>query len=105
VELIEPEKLKALRDCSGLPRVVDLRYAWEHDLCHIPGDIWVDFDELVKSGAGFKPDDDLVFYCKGQSKSTAAYRALKAKGYNNIRVLKGGIDAWAEKVEKGMARY
>ncbi len=105
VEFITPEELQARLDCAGLPRVLDLRYAWEHDLCHIKGDTRVDFDELVKNGAGFQPDADLVLYCKGQSKSTAAFRALREKGFRNICVLKGGIDAWAEKIEKGMTRY
>lgn len=105
VEFFTPEELKARLDCSGLPRILDLRYDWEHDLCHIPGDIWVDFNELVKTGAGFRPDDDLVLYCKGQSKAIAAYRALKAKSFTNTYVLKGGIDAWAEKVDRTMTRY
>lgn len=105
VEFITPEALKAQLESTGLPRLLDLRYAWEHDLAHIEGDTWVDFDELVKSGAGFQPEDYLALYCKGQSKSTAAYRALKAKGFTNVCVLKGGIDAWAEKIEKGMTRY
>jgi adenylyltransferase/sulfurtransferase len=105
VELISPEGLKARLDCAGLPRVLDLRYAWEHDLCHIKGDTWVDFDELVKNGAGLPKDEELVLYCKGQSKSKAAYRALRHKGFTSIYVLEGGIDAWAEKIEKGMTRY
>jgi len=105
VEFITPEGLLAQLQCCGLPRVVDLRYAWEHDLCHIEGDTWVDFDELVKNGAGFRSDEDIALYCKGQSKSTAAYRALKAKGFTNVCVLKGGIDAWAEKIDKTMTKY
>lgn len=84
---------------------MDLRYAWEHDLCPISGDTWVDFDEFVKTGAGFKPDEDLALYCKGQSKAIAAFRVLQEKGFTNVVVLQGGIDAWAEKVEKGMTRY
>jgi len=105
VNFITPEELKARLDCAGLPRVLDLRYAWEHDLCHIKGDTWVDFDELVKNGAGLHKDEELVLYCKGQSKSKAAYRALRDKGFTSVYVLEGGIDAWAEKIEKGMVRY
>ena len=105
VNFITPEALKARLDCAGLPRVVDVRCAWEHDLVHIKGDTWVDFDELVKNGAGFKQEDDLVFYCEGQGKSTAAYSALRDKGYKNIYVLKGGIDAWAEKIDTTLPRY
>lgn len=105
VNLITPEELKARLDSGAAPRVLDLRYEWERGLCHIRGDAWADFDELVKNGAGFRPDEELVLYCKGQSKSTAAFRALRDKGFKRVFVLKGGIDAWAGKIEKGMTKY
>ncbi|MDO8805808.1 MAG: HesA/MoeB/ThiF family protein [Elusimicrobiota bacterium] len=105
VDLITPEALKARMASGGAPRVLDLRYAWEHDLCHIAGDTWVDFDELQKGGAGLSLGEEIVLYCKGQSKAAAAFRTLRNKGFNKVSVLKGGIDAWAEKAEKGMIRY
>ena len=105
VGFIAPEELKARMDCGTAPHVLDLRYAWEHDLCHIQGDTWVDFNELLKNGAGIRPGEEIVLYCKGQSKSAAAFRALREKGFKKVLALKGGIDAWAEKVEKGMTRY
>jgi len=105
VDLITPEELKSRLDSPAPPRLLDLRYEWEHGLCHIRGDAWTDFDELVKSGAGFGREEELVLYCKGQSKSGAAFRALRARGFEKVSVLKGGIDAWAEKIEKGMLRY
>ncbi len=105
VDLITPEELKTKLASGKPPRVIDLRYAWEHDLCHIAGDAWIDFEELLKSGAGLSAGEELVLYCKGQSKSAAAFRALRAKGFKKVSVLKGGLDAWAEKIEKGMLRY
>ena len=105
VELITPEELKKRLASKTPPRLLDLRYRWEHDLCNIAGDTWIDFDELMKNGAGLKAGEELVLYCKAQSKSAAAWRSLRAKGFKNIFVLKGGLDSWAEKVEKGMLRY
>lgn len=105
VDLITPEELKARLASAPAPRLLDLRYAWEHDLCHIQGDAWVDFEELMKDAAGLRPSEEIVLYCKGQSKSTAAFRALRDRGFKKVSVLKGGLDAWAEKVEKGMLRY
>lgn len=105
VDLITPEALKAKLASGKPPRLLDLRYAWEHDLCHIAGDTWIDFDELLKSGAGLKAGKEIVLYCKAQSKSIAAFRALRDRGFKKISVLKGGLDSWAEKVEKGMLRY
>ena len=105
VKLITPEELKARLDSAGAPRLLDLRYDWEHELCHIQGDAWADYDELIGSGAGLAPGEELVLYCKGQSKSKAAFRALRERGFTKISVLEGGLDAWAEKIEKGMTRY
>lgn len=102
---ITPERLKERLGEAAPPRVLDLRYSWEHDLCHIPGDECADFETLQKSGGGLRPVEEVVLYCKGQSKATAAWRSLKAMGYNRIFVLKGGIDAWAEKIDKAMTRY
>jgi adenylyltransferase/sulfurtransferase len=104
-DYITPERLKERLDAAHPPRVLDLRYRWEHDLANIAGDEWMDFDESFRSGAGVRPEEDLVLYCKGQSKATAAWRALKARGFSKVAVLKGGIDAWAEKIDRTMTRY
>lgn len=104
-DFITPEELKARLDSGAAPRVLDLRYDWEHDLVHILGDARVEPDDLIRTGAGFRKEEELVLYCKGQSKSIAAFKALKEKGFKKVLVLEGGIDAWAEKIEKGMTRY
>lgn len=105
VDFITPEELKKRLTSKTPPRLLDLRYSWEHDLCHIAGDTWLDFDELMKNGAGLKAGEELVLYCKAQSKSAAAWRSLRAKGFKRIFVLKGGLDSWAEKIDKKMTRY
>lgn len=104
-DFIAPEELKARLAGPRAPRVLDLRYDWEHALCHIPGDEWADQEAVLRGETGAGPEEELVLYCKGRSKSTAAWRALKDKGFKNVFVLDGGIDAWAEKVDRKMTRY
>lgn len=105
VNYITPEDLKARLLSPRPPKLLDLRFEWERGLCHIQGNSWADFGELVKNGCGLGLDEEIVLYCKGQSKSTAALGKLRDMGYRKVSVLQGGIDAWAEKVDKGMARY
>ena len=105
VDLISPEELKERMGSGSPPRLLDLRYEWERGLCYIKGDAWMDFDALTKDGGGLDRGEDIVLYCKGQSKSKAAFRKLRELGFTRVRVLAGGIDAWAEKIEKGMTRY
>lgn len=103
-DYISPEELKERAAGPRPPRVLDLRYDWEHALCSIPGSEQADYPALLEA-PGLRPDEELVLYCKGQSKSTAAWRALKAKGFKKVFVLKGGLDAWAEKIDRNMTRY
>lgn len=102
---ITPERLKERLGDASPPRVLDLRYSWEHDLAHIPGDEPADMEVLLKAPVGLRPEEEIVLYCKGQSKATAAWKALSARGFAKVFVLKGGIDAWAEKIDKAMTRY
>ncbi len=102
---ITPAELKARLAAPAPPKVVDLRYDWERALARIAGDEWMDFDALMKDGGGLKTSDEIVLYCKGQSKSTAAFRRLRALGFDRVKVLRGGLDAWSEQVDRKMPRY
>jgi rhodanese-related sulfurtransferase len=104
-DYILPEEMKSKLDYGRPPVLVDLRCQWEHDLAHISGNMWADHEAVLKGEAVLRPGDEIVLYCKGQSKSTAAWRALKAKGFAKVRVLKGGIDAWVEKIDRTRPRY
>ena len=50
-------------------------------------------------------DKPLVVYCHHGMRSAWAANWLRAMGYENVYNLTGGIDAWAERIEPGMARY
>lgn len=102
---ITPAELKARLAAPQPPRLVDLRYDWERGLVRIPGDEWLDLDALLKDGAGLNTSDEIVLYCKGQSKSTAAFRRLRALGFGRVKVLRGGMDAWTAEVDKTLPRY
>ena len=102
---VSPSELKAMLAGPRPPRLVDLRFDWERGLCRIEGDEWADHEAVLRDGGGLKPEEDLVLYCKGQSKSAAAFRRLRELGFTKVKVLRGGIDAWAAEVDKGMTRY
>ncbi|HBA62081.1 MAG TPA: molybdenum cofactor biosynthesis protein MoeB [Elusimicrobia bacterium] len=104
-EFITPEELKARLDSGAQPLILDLRHDWEHELCHIAGDTLLDPEKLSELAAGLDTGKEIILYCKNQGKSTAAFRRLKDLDFTNVRVLKGGMDAWADKIDKGTIRY
>ncbi|MBI4656143.1 MAG: HesA/MoeB/ThiF family protein [Elusimicrobia bacterium] len=91
VPYITPEDLKKKFGRKEKFALLDLRHEWEHDLCGIKGDL--------------DPALEAILYCRNESRSVTAYKILENMGFKKIFVLKGGIDAWAEKIEKGMIRY
>ncbi|MFT3755441.1 MAG: Grx4 family monothiol glutaredoxin [Pseudoxanthomonas sp.] len=50
-------------------------------------------------------DTALAFLCHHGGRSQAAAEAFAAHGFSNVSNIVGGIDAWAQQVDAGIARY
>jgi len=55
--------------------------------------------------AGQQPHVELVTLAAQRMRRDQALEILRGAGFGKVRSLAGGIDAWAERVETGMARY
>ena len=87
------------------PLLLDVREPWEFQTCHIAGSVSMPM-ALVPIRQQELPDErPLVCICHHGARSLKALEILKGAGYAKVRSLAGGIDAWAERVEPGMARY
>ncbi len=60
--------------------------------------------ELQAQEANLAKDREIIFYCAWPQEATSARRAeeYEAKGFKNVRALRGGFDAWRE-AEHGAA--
>lgn len=104
-ENISPEDLKSVMEKGGKITLLDVRYDWEHELCHIPGDTFIPLENLEKDSSGLEASSPVVIYCKDAGRSVKAFKILKKKGFKDVKILEGGIDAWAERVDGKMVRY
>lgn len=48
---------------------------------------------------------ELIVHCKSGMRSQKAIQFLHNQGFQKLRNLKGGILAWAERIDPTMARY
>ena len=48
---------------------------------------------------------DIVTHCHKGVRSMRGLEILKAAGFSKVWSLRGRIDAWAEEIEPGIARY
>lgn len=77
--------------------VIDLRRKQDFELGHLPGARHVPTDELASRAeelARFKARP-AILVATGQNGSKAV-NALKAQGFEDVFVLKGGMSAWVE---------
>ena len=80
------------------PIVVDVRSQAARllDTRIIPGALLADLDSVDRVLRGIPPDRELVIYCSCPNEVSAAKAAqlLRAIGYQRVRPLLGGLDAW-----------
>lgn len=105
MQTISPEQLKTKLDAGKKTVLLDVREAWEHELCNIVNSINISMSHVEEMLNTLKPDDEIVVICHHGMRSFQVATYLENNGYNQITNLEGGIDAWAKSVDTGMAQY
>jgi rhodanese-related sulfurtransferase len=103
--LIAPTELAALRQQDPALRIVDVRSREEFEAVNIAGSQLLSQDvmrQIMSDGSNTRPLI-LVDHQGKTAMDAAAY--FLGHGLQNVRCLRGGIDAWAQEVETTMRRY
>lgn len=77
--------------------VVDARDAAQYAREHIPGAVNIEWRHAVARRGEIPTDRTAVVYCNTGSLSAQAVFALRVLGWDNVKVLQGGIDGWKHK--------
>jgi sulfur-carrier protein adenylyltransferase/sulfurtransferase len=99
------EELKARLDRGEGVFVLDVRNPEEFQICRIPGSTLVPLPALGDRFRELSPDREMVVHCKSGMRSAKAVQFLREQGYTKVRNLKGGILAWADKIDPAMPKY
>ena len=103
--LIEPKELAAWRRQDGTVRLLDVRSREEFEAVHIEGSSLMSQDtmrQIMGEGTNTRP---LVIVDHQGKTALDAAAYFMGHGLQNVRCLRGGIDAWAQEVETTMRRY
>ncbi len=76
------------------PLVIDVREPREFRQGHIPEALSIPLNRLFLDTAQVPKDRPVVFVCRGGRRSTRATYTLGKQGFDNLRVLQGGMVAW-----------
>lgn len=103
--LIEPKELAELRKQDPTLRLVDVRSREEFEALRIEGSVLMSQDtmrQILSDGSNTRP---LVIVDHQGKNALDAAAYFMGHGLQNVRCLRGGIDAWAQEVETTMRRY
>ncbi len=103
--LISPKELAELIQKDKTVKLVDVRSREEFEAVNIAGSVLLSQDvmrELMASGSNTNPIV-VIDHAGKNGLDAAAY--FMGHGLQNVRCLRGGIEAWAQEVDAKMRRY
>jgi adenylyltransferase/sulfurtransferase len=102
---ITVDELKQRLDHHQGVFILDVRNPEEYQICHIPGSTLLPLPELPRRFRELDSEREIIVHCKSGMRSLKAQQFLRAQGFRVVKNLKGGILAWAERVDPSMPRY
>lgn len=103
--LIGPRELADLHQQDPSLRLVDVRSREEFEAVHLEGSVLLSqpvMREILAEGTNARPLV-IIDHQGKQALDAAAY--FLGHGLQNVRCLRGGLDAWAREVDPAMRRY
>ena len=91
---ISPKELKKSLDNGDKLVLVDVREEWEYSLAKVDGSILIPLGTLPQSLAQLNRDSEIIAICHHGMRSADATNFLLQQGFQKVKNLVGGIDAW-----------
>jgi adenylyltransferase/sulfurtransferase len=102
---ITVDELKARMDAGETPLILDVRNPEEYQICRIAGSRLIPLPELPQRVHELDSARETVVHCKSGLRSAKAIEFLQTMGFRKLKNLKGGILAWAERIDPSLPRY
>jgi adenylyltransferase/sulfurtransferase len=99
------DELKRRLDSGEKLFVLDVRNPEEYQICRIPGSTLIPLPQLPQRFQELDKDREIVIHCKSGMRSLKAQQFLRGQGFENTKNLKGGILAWADRIDRSMPKY
>ena len=91
---------------AGEPvRVIDVRSREEWDSVHIEGSTFFTEELMRAMMSDWPKETEIVFVCHHGVRSLDAAAFFAGHGFQNVRSMTGGIDAWSLEVNPELPRY
>ena len=98
------EVAERLRSGEQLP-LIDVRSREEWDAVHIEGATFFTQELMQEMMSEWPKDREIIFVCHHGIRSLDAASYFAGHGFQRVRSMTGGIDAWSVEVDHDLARY
>ncbi len=102
---IEAPEVKAKMDRGDRFVLIDVREPHEFQICRIPNSRLIPLGDLPKRVNELDTADEIIAHCKTGMRSAKAVDFLRKAGFRKVRNLRGGIQAWSDKVDPSVPKY
>jgi rhodanese-related sulfurtransferase len=102
---IAPAELAEWKKRDSNLKVVDIRTREEHEAARIDESVLFSQDLMQEMLGHWKREEPLIIVDHQGKKSMDAAAYFLGHGFQNVRALRGGIDAWSREVDPKVPRY
>jgi adenylyltransferase/sulfurtransferase len=99
------EELDARLRAGEALELLDVREPHEAEIARIPGARLMPLSDLPARLHELDSARSYTLSCHRGTRSVQAYQLLRQAGFVHLRILAGGVDAWAERVDPTLPRY
>ena len=106
INVFDTESLLLGSDPSGM-LLLDCRRHDEYELVHIDGCKLIPMEEIHERVDELNEHrtQRVVVYCHLGGRSLRVAHWLRQQGFTQAQSMSGGVDAWAEQIDKSLPRY
>ena len=90
---------------TSQPQLIDVREPWEFEICALQDSINIPMAEIPRQLSIFTAAEESVVICHHGVRSLHVIQYLQQQGIDHLINLDGGVDAWAQQVDKTMPLY
>jgi rhodanese-related sulfurtransferase len=102
---ISPVELAGLLKENASVKLLDVRSREEFEAVHLPESILLSQPVMMEILAKWGRQDLFVIVDHSGKKSLDAAAYFLGHGFENVRALRGGIDAWSQEIDSKVPRY
>ncbi len=85
--------------------LLDVREPHEYQIASIPQALLIPLGDLGKRIGELEKGAEIVVHCKSGGRSAKAVELLRQQGFQRVANMRGGILAWADKIDPRMPKY